>query len=88
MICDVRQNYEGKFYYQILGDTVGPFDTENKARDEGVAALKLVEGQKPTTNTDSNKICHSCNGKGEYLGDIGDGILTCGLCRATGKLHT
>jgi len=55
MIYEVRQNYEGKFYYQILGDTIGPFDTENEARDKGVAALKLVE-EKFTSLTGSQKL--------------------------------
>ena len=40
MKVEVRQDYKGMFYYQILSDTVGTFPTYQDAEREGNEALK------------------------------------------------
>jgi len=42
MKVEVRQNFEGKFYYQLLSDTVGVFSTYEDAERDGNAALNTV----------------------------------------------
>jgi hypothetical protein len=39
---EVRQNFEGNFYYQLLSDTVGVFSTFEDAEREGNSALSTV----------------------------------------------
>jgi hypothetical protein len=56
MKVEVRQNFEGKFYYQLLSDTVGVFSTFEDAEREGNAALNIVVEKFTSYNTQSNAI--------------------------------
>lgn len=60
MIYEVRQNIEGKFFYQVMGDVVGPFENEDDARREGLVALNIAEGTKTNHQHAQAEICPSC----------------------------
>ena len=58
---EVRQNFEGNFYYQLLSDTVGVFSTFEDAEREGNSALSTVV-EKFTSHNKPNTPFIACQG--------------------------
>jgi hypothetical protein len=63
MKVEIRQDYKGMFYYQILSDTVGTFSTYQDAEREGNAALNtMVEKFGSNNKQDPCPTCSSWAG--------------------------
>jgi hypothetical protein len=64
MKVEIRQDYKGMFYYQILSDTVGIFSTYEDAERDGNAALNTVV--KKFTSNNKQDPCPTCSSWSGY----------------------
>jgi hypothetical protein len=72
MKMEVRQNFEGKFYYQLLSDTVGVFSTYEDAERDGNAALNTVV-EKFTSYNNGSTPCRFFSRDKVFTGQSADG---------------